>query len=133
MGSKFSQLLGNAIGHPGGAMPEEGMMPGTKPEEICPGRYTRIGQHQKGADGRTYVVYSFCCCCVTYQKLSDAVKPTESVGRFLQYGQLRSHFVFEVKEAQKKIKQLAEDDGIDIPYECFEYGTQGAGLSINRT
>ena len=135
MGCKFSQ-------------PEGGMMPGTKPEAIWSGTAGRtgkarikaravenfIGQHQKGADGKTYIIYSYCCyCCVTYQELSDAVKPTERFGRFLQKGQLtHQSFLSEVKEAQKKMRQFAEDDGIDIPYECIEYGTQGTGLLMNR-
>ena len=122
--------------------PKEGMMPGTKPEHIGPGvdcgrigSFENItGRHQQGADGKSYIIRTFCCCFRTYTELSDALKPTDSFGRFVQYGQLRHPgLLYEVKEAQKKIKQLAQDNGIDIPYECFEYGSQGNGLSINRT
>ena len=123
--------------------PKEGMMPGTEPEAIWPtksflggslGIETIVGRHQQGADGKPYIVYTVCCCFRTYTELSDALKPTDSFGRFVQYGQLRHPgFLYEVKEAQKKIRQLAQENGIDIPYECLEYGSQGNGLSINRT
>ena len=116
--------------------PADGMMPGTKPEQIWPSggaAQPYFGLYQQGADGKPYVIFPF-CGCRRYQELSQALKPTQGLGRFMQYGQMNfRHQLFEVKEAQKKIRQLAEENGIEITYECFEYSAQGAGMSMNRT
>ena len=52
----------------------------------------------------------------------------------MQYGQMRYRYhLFDIKEMQKKVRQLAEENGIEITYECFEYSAQGTGMSMNRT
>ena len=120
--------------------PADGMMAGTQPEEIWPSHYFSFFQqgasYQQGADGKPYVIFVLFCCFKRYQELSEALKPNQDLGQFMQYGQmhgLRRGLLFEVKEAQKKIRQLALDNGIEITYECFEYSAQGTGMSMNRT
>ena len=91
--------------------------------------------HQKGVDGKTYMIYSFKPWgCNIYQELSQSLQPNQRTGRIMQYGQMRYRFhLFEVKEMQKKVRQLAEENGIEITYECFEYSAQGNGMNMNRT
>ena len=125
--------------------PADGMMAGTQPEAIWPSSANPFfspfpaqvvgASYQQGADGKPYVIFPF-WCCKRYQELSEALKPNQDLGQVMQYGQmhgLRMNKLFEVKEAQKKIRQLALDNGIEITYECFEYSTQGTGMSMNRT
>ena len=124
--------------------PADGMMAGTQPEAIWPsGGNLWFGSYQQGADGKPYVIFPISpnplifpfYGCKRYQELSEALKPNQRLGQFMQYGQMRANRrkLFEVKEAQKKLRQLALDNGIEITYECFEYSTQGTGMSMNRT
>ena len=112
--------------------PACGMMPGTKPILI---KDTGGIWHQKGYDGKTYFVlkYPFCFGDV-YLEPSEALKENARVGRYLKDAQAwvsRSPYQLpKIQKAQEEIRQIARDNGIDIDYECFEYGT---GYVIKRT
>ena len=115
--------------------PSCGMMPDSKPVLIKDGMGVGIW-HQQGADGKTYFIFKNPCFCFgdTYLEASDALKENTRAGRFLKDGQAwvsRSPYQLPtIKKAQEEIRQIARDNGVEIDYECFEYGT---GYVMQRT
>ena len=67
-----------------------------------------------------------------FQKI--ALEPSQPMGKFLQYGQMTYRnavqYIDDVKEAQKKIRQLAESNGVDVPYETKEWNPNMMGFGI---
>ena len=101
--------------------------------------------HQKGVDGQTYLIHNqnyrtgkygqgVGTTCKKYEVLSEALEPNQPMGKFLQYGQMTYRnavqYIDDVKEAQKKIRQLAESNGVDVPYETKEWNPNMMGFGI---
>ena len=113
-------------------MPTGGMMPNTKPVAI---NMPYGIWHQPGADGKTYFILRDSCGCFSeYLEPSDALKENSRIGRFLKDGQLWVSRSLQnlpgIRKSQEEIRKIARDNGIDIDYECFEYGK---GYVMERT
>ena len=110
--------------------PADGMKPGTEPTEIWADNIW----HQEGVDGQTYLILKDSLGCHTYCALTSVANQHSRVGKFIMHGQLKkamsSSRLFEVRNAQKEIRRLADSKGVDIHYETFEYGT---GKSVQPT
>ena len=111
-------------------MPACGMMAGTKPVAI---NMEHGIWRQQGADGKTYFIWKQ-PCGETYLEPEEALKENSHVGRFLRDGQAWvarwPQSLPRIEKSQEEIRQIARDNGIDIDYKCFQYGT---GYVIKRT
>ena len=101
--------------------------------------------HQKGVDGKTYLIHNQNyrrgkygqhkgTTSKKYEELSEALKLDRTLGKFLKNGQYNYRnayqYIDDVKEAQKKIRQLAESHGINIPYETVEWNRNMMGIRM---